>query len=136
MSSLFVPGVPAPQGSKSFKGIRGGKAILAESSSRVKPWRETIAWHTQDLTPVDGAVHVELEFVMPRPKSTPKSKPAPPAIKRNGDIDKLTRAVFDALSGRAYHDDAQVVSMIVRKRIAELDEVSGVFINVEEWSKV
>ncbi len=36
---IEVVGTPAPQGSKSFEGYRGGKPILVESCSAVKPWK-------------------------------------------------------------------------------------------------
>jgi crossover junction endodeoxyribonuclease RusA len=129
--SYFVPGRPYPQGSKSFKGMRKGKPVLTESSTGVKPWRAVIANTARRLghtTPVDGAVRVELEFVMPRPKSLPSTKPTPPAVKRNGDADKLTRAVFDALSGLAWIDDCYITSFAVEKRTAEVGEQPGVHI--------
>ena len=137
MLELFVPGKPAPQGSKSFKGMRGGHAILAESSKLVKPWRKVVAdtWAaTHDHTIQPGVpVTVDLVFVMPRPKATPKSRPTPPAVKRNGDIDKLARAVLDALvTGRAFSDDSQVIKLSATKRIAEAGEQSGVHIVVAE----
>ena len=98
--TLFVAGTPAPQGSKSFKGIRGGHAILTESSKRVKPWRKTVAdaWNAafpSATIPAGVPVYVRLVFVMPRPKATPKTQPTPPAVKRNGDLDKLARAVLN-----------------------------------------
>lgn len=126
MIRLFVPGVPAPQGSKRHL----GNGVMVESSKAVKPWRVDVAWAARAAFAerIDGPAAVELEFVMPRPKSTPK-RSTPPAIKRP-DIDKLERAILDALSGVAYRDDSQVVELVARKRIAELDERSGVWIVV------
>lgn len=127
---VFVPGRPAPQGSKSYKGHRGGKPILIESSKAVGPWREQIAWMARSrggmLPP--GPVRAELVFVMPRPKQTPKR--TPPAIKRNGDLDKLVRAVFDAITDVWIHDDAHITHLGAHKRIAELGEQSGVNITI------
>jgi crossover junction endodeoxyribonuclease RusA len=61
-----------------------------------------------------------LNFVLTRPKSAPK-KSTPAAI-RNPDLDKLQRAVFDAIkSAGVYQDDSQVVAVFAVKRIAELD---------------
>lgn len=126
--SVFVPGAPAPQGSKAFKGIRGGKAILIESSKAVGPWRERIALtahsHAAGLLP--PPVSVGLEFVMPRPKSAPK-RSTPAAIKRP-DIDKLARAVLDALTGVWLEDDSHVVCLRATKRIALPGELPGVAI--------
>lgn len=72
---------------------------------------------------------VRLGFVLPRPKSTPKRSPTPPATKRP-DLDKLTRAVLDALTNVWLADDSQVVHIEASKRIAEIDETPGVHITV------
>jgi crossover junction endodeoxyribonuclease RusA len=75
----------------------------------------------------DRGIAVELDFVMPRPKRTPRATPA--AIRRP-DVDKTARPGRDALSRIVYADDAQVVDLHARKRVAELDETPGVHINV------
>lgn len=132
MTTFFVPGEPGPQGSKSFKGFNNqGKAVLVESSKKVKPWRAIVARVANgECFPIEGPVVVRLDFVLYRPRSTPKTKPTPPAIKKNGDIDKLARSTLDGLTGHAYGDDSQVTKLIVSKRIAELDEPTGCMIHV------
>ena len=131
-----VKGVAAPQGSKSFKGMRNGHAILAESSKKVGPWRVriaqmgTVTMRRYGARPFAGAVRVHLRFILPRPKATPKTLPTPPAIKRNGDIDKLARAVLDALTGPVLEDDALVCELRAVKRIAEPGEEPRVVITV------
>lgn len=124
----FVPGKPAPQGSKRYVG--NGTSI--ESSKRVKPWRADIREHLLarwDGPPLDGPVIVRLEFVMPRPASTPK-RSTPPAVKRP-DLDKLTRAVLDAIgSAGVWGDDSQVVTLRAHKRIAAAGEATGVMIHL------
>lgn len=128
--SVFIPGHPAPQGSKRHVG--GG--VMIESSKKVKPWRSDIrsALLGQEGGPrmrFEEAVHVHLEFVMPRPVSTPK-RSTPPAVKKP-DLDKLTRAVFDAIgSAGVWRDDSQVTSAIVGKRIAEIDEIPGCHVTI------
>ncbi len=128
--SVFVPGHPAPQGSKRHVG--GG--VMIESCKRTKPWRSDIrsSLLTADGQPqryFDGPVNVHLIFVMPRPLSAPKRR-TPPATKKP-DLDKLTRAVFDAIgSAGVWRDDAQVVGAIVTKRIAELSETAGCHITI------
>lgn len=48
--------------------------------------------------------------------------------KRNyGDIDNLVKGVLDALSGVAYNDDCQVVSLVARKTESDLQ---GVYISI------
>jgi crossover junction endodeoxyribonuclease RusA len=81
---------------------------------------------------VEGPIAVGLEFVLYRPVSTPKSK-TPPATKKP-DIDKLERAVLDALTHVIWTDDAQVTIVLKRKRVAELGESPGVHVWVEEIS--
>lgn len=125
----YVYGRPAPQGSK--RSLGAGRPLI-ESSKFVKPWRADIRDHVinEYRGPVlDEPLCVELGFLMPRPSSTPK-RYTPFAMKRP-DIDKLTRAVLDALSSAGvWADDARVVELYATKAIAESDERPGVFIRV------
>lgn len=125
---VFVPGKPAPQGSKRAV----GRGRMIESSKFVGPWRDRVAYLAmqQHPVPIERTVPVELrlDFVMPRPSSAPK-RSTPPAI-RMPDLDKLIRAVGDALTGIAWADDAQVVGIRATKRLAELDEGPGCRIRV------
>lgn len=125
---LFVAGRPAPQGSK--RHIGGGR--LVESSTALAPWRTTVAWHAAQVwraAPLDGPLQVRAEFVLPRPKSLPKRLPTPPHTKKP-DVDKLIRAVMDALTGVVWRDDSQVIDLHPTKRYAELDEQPGVHLRV------
>jgi len=130
--TVFIAGTPAPQGSKrlGFAGRgNGGRPIILDDSKRTKPWRSDIrsALLTPDGQPAehfDGPVHVEMVFVMPRPKSAPK-RTTPPATKKP-DLDKLARAVLDAVSSAGvWRDDSQVITMQAGKRLANIDETSG-----------
>jgi len=126
---FFVPGSPAPQGSKRHV----GRGILIESSKAVGPWRERVALSAYAAMAgrslFDGAVSVTLNFVMPRPKSAPKTR-TPKATKRP-DLDKLERAILDACTDTIFADDSQVISLCGYKRIAEIGETAGVHIRVE-----
>jgi crossover junction endodeoxyribonuclease RusA len=124
---LFIPGDPKPQGSK--KSL--GNNIMVESCGALRPWRESIRWALQGRGSISGPVIVHCEFVMRRPKSASPRKPTPWADKRNGDIDKLCRAVGDALtSAGTIEDDCKIVSMPPVKRIAEVGEMSGVWLTI------
>jgi Holliday junction resolvase RusA-like endonuclease len=128
---LFVAGTPAPQGSKSHK----GHGVMLESSKTVGDWRSVLAWTAHKAytgPPITGAVVLAVEFVMPRPKAMSKRKPTPPHTKRP-DVDKLLRAVGDALSGVVWSDDSNIVESISRKRYAEPDERPGAHLLVGEW---
>ena len=122
MITFFVPGKPIPQGSKKHV----GRGIMVESAKDLGPWRERVALAAKERAPapLTGALYLQVEFIMPRPASTPK-KFTPPAIKRP-DLDKLIRAVMDGMTHICYHDDAQVIHIGADKRLAELDETPGV----------
>jgi crossover junction endodeoxyribonuclease RusA len=128
---LFVPGTPAPQGSKRHV----GRGILIEQSKAVGPWRERVALaaHQHGLTLMDGPVAVDLTFVLPRPKSAPKTRT--PAATKRPDIDKLIRAILDALTGVAFSDDAQVVELTANKRLADPGCGPGVWITVADLTE-
>lgn len=127
--NTFVPGRPAPQGSK--RSLGAGRPLI-ESSRHVKPWRADIREHilAEYVGPVlDEPLCVELRFVMPRPASTPKSY-TPYAVKRP-DVDKLVRAVLDAISSAGvWADDARVVELYATKAIATAEERPGVCIRI------
>ena len=135
---FWTPGAPAPEGSKVFKGFSGsGRAILVESSKALKPWRERGALFARKAmadagysAPFIGPVTVDLAFVLPRPKSAPKSKPVA-AVKRP-DLDKLVRACLDAITNICVGDDSQVVGLKASKRIALPGEEPGCRITVTE----
>jgi len=129
----FVAGTPVPQGSKRYL----GRGIMADDSKYLKAWRADIRAACLDSEGrpqqrFDGAVSLILEFIMPRPASAPKKR-TPHATKRP-DIDKLMRAVCDAItSAHVWKDDSQVVWASISKRIAGLDEVPGCMIVVTEY---
>lgn len=132
---FFVPGHPAPQGSKQAF-VRGKRAVLVEVSKRVKPWREAVqdAAITHGCQPLDGPVSVKLTFLMPRPKAMPKK--ANLTMIQKPDSDKLARAVLDALTGVCFDDDSQVTRLLVVKRRAGTAEEPGVMILVEPGEEI
>ena len=111
MRTLTVPGRPYPQGSlRSFRTKSG--ATVTPQKPTVLTYRSDIraAWGEPD--PVEGPVHVHVEFRFARPKSHFNKKglkpDAPDAHAQSPDIDKLLRSVLDALTEYAYLDDKQV----------------------------
>ena len=112
---ITVYGMPAPQGSKSFKGMRGGHAVMVESSKRVKPWREAVKWAALEVKEiVIGPVEVEMVFTMPKPKGAPKTRRTWPD--RMPDLSKLVRSTEDALTDAGkWEDDARVVRCVAMK---------------------
>lgn len=117
--NFFVPGIPRPQGSKKgFVNKKTGGVILTESGGQAhKDWRAVVALagsQAMGNEPLwEGPLFVSLEFFLPRPKSAPKSREWPST---RPDIDKLARSVLDALTHICWVDDAQIVTLELRKR--------------------
>ena len=82
--------------------------VRHSNKAELEAWREKIAWLGKGagLRPQDGPVALTLAFSMPRGKTVtrPFATVAP-------DLDKLCRAVLDALTGVAYLDDCQVTDL-------------------------
>ncbi len=116
-------GIPAPQGSKAFKGFAAGKALLVESSKKVKPWRVSVAAACAEAIagssgwePLDGPLVVEMVLTLPKPASAPKRRRTWPI--RYPDLSKLCRSTEDAIStAGGWADDARVVEY---KRLAKV----------------
>lgn len=109
---IVVHGNPAPQGSKKFVGMVNGHGMMAESSKKVKPWRQDVvaaAIATRGKNPpLDGALSVRMVFTLPKPKSAPKRRRSWP--NRTPDVSKLARSTEDALTTAGiWADDARVV---------------------------
>ena len=108
---LFVPGTPVQQGSKQPGSLR------ETTGTRLQIWRQAIAWRVKAAgwhrSPMlSGPVAMRLRFVFPPLTSAPDRywKVSTP------DLDKLVRAVGDALKqGGAYKDDAQIAQIHASK---------------------
>ncbi len=129
---LFVEGHPTTAGSLKWY----GKGQVVHANARTLKWEQWIAWtwlqaHERTLK-VLGPVEIWLTFVFKRPKSHFTSKGeirkpfkhmTAPCWHRRLDLDKLTRAVFDALTGCAYEDDGQITDLHARKVWGETEGV-------------
>lgn len=115
--NFYVEGNPAPQGSKRHVG--NGRMI--EMSKTLPAWRRTlVAGALEVLAGRDGfdrdePLSCSLTFYMERGKSVRRAQPTVVP-----DIDKLERAVFDAMTtAGVWGDDAQVVAGHRAKRYAD-----------------
>jgi crossover junction endodeoxyribonuclease RusA len=119
---LIVYGIPIPQGSKTAFVVKG-RAVVTDGKKgpALKEWRMAIAWEARkwlsetNTAPIDGPIKLAVTFYMPRPKSAPKRVLFPAT---RPDLDKLTRAVGDALAGIIYTEDSRIVDIVVSKRFA------------------
>ena len=130
--TLAIPGTPVAQGSKRHVG--GGRMI--EMNKDLHPWRRDIAMTAveQNAEIRDGAISVTLDFYFTRPRGhfgkrgLRPSAPARPSVRP--DIDKLARAVLDALTGIAFRDDGQVAELVCRKHYAAEGKPPGVTVEI------
>jgi Holliday junction resolvase RusA-like endonuclease len=125
-AQFSVKGHPAPKGSRTFL---GGGGASKESSDNCKPWVEAIVFAAKGQRPKGGdplapPYEIGLRFVMPRPADPKYDWPS-----RDGDLDKLARAVLDGLTqGGLILDDRHVVQLDTVKEFAEGGKSTGVSI--------
>jgi crossover junction endodeoxyribonuclease RusA len=129
-NQVFVPGKAIPQGSTKAYVVRGRARVTSDNAETV-PWRADVSAYVRavvgsQIQYPSEAVALALEFRLPRRKAEPRR--VTPAHTRKPDLDKLVRAICDALTGIVYTDDAQVVEMTVSKRTASLGEQPGALI--------
>lgn len=138
--TFFVLGLPAPKGStRSFRHWSTGRTItVADNAEKLEPWALSVsgAARAQGFARIDRApVAVGLTFCLPRPLGHYGVRGLRPSARRypwvKPDLDKLVRAVGDALTGVVYLDDAQVVRLTASKVYADGRDV-GVEVVVEE----
>lgn len=123
MVTFRVEGKPAPQGSlTSFRHKTTG-AVVTPQKPAVVEYRDRVAWQARhaDVPLLDGPVTVRATFAFARPRShynrgfTAVKPGSPLAHIQAPDVDKLCRALLDALAGIAYHNDSQVDAITGRK---------------------
>lgn len=128
--TVKVDGHPRPKGSKkAFLNPKTKRVVMVDQRGKLlKEWEGLLveAFESYEGELLDGPVSVSLAFFLPRPK---KSKfGAYPA--GSPDIDKLTRTVFDKMTGVFFTDDSRVVELDATKEWT--DGTPGVVIQVGE----
>jgi Holliday junction resolvase RusA-like endonuclease len=122
--SFSVVGLPISQGSAvAFTSASTGKAMLKPSNAAaLSQWRHDIGEAAQraGVPCTDGPAELVATFSFARPKSHHGKRglrPSAPAqhIQRP-DIDKLARALLDALTSIAYTDDRHVTTLTLHKQ--------------------
>lgn len=108
------------------------RTVTTSDNPKVKGWQQLVAEQAQAVAGDGlfmGPVAMGVTFRLPRPQSLPKrvlhhtKKP---------DLDKLARALKDALKGVLYQDDAQVVLLVARKSYAAIAAAPCALITVAE----
>jgi Holliday junction resolvase RusA-like endonuclease len=140
---FFVPGIPAPGGSKRAFYIKELKrAIVAPASKKTKPWMQAVAGCVRaeyDGEVLQGPLSVEFQFRFLRPKSHYRTGQYAGYVKNSAplyptgrpDRTKVMRSTEDALTGILWKDDSQIVAGDATKIYVERDPgvVITVFVN-------
>jgi Holliday junction resolvase RusA-like endonuclease len=144
VAEFFVPGTVRTAGSKSAYRDNFGKVHLTHAGKYTKGWMDSVKWFALKLygerrVLLTCPVKLTLRFFMARAQGhfrtgrhageLKESAPAYPTKKP--DLDKLNRAVGDALTGIIYKDDSQVVKLESSKVYCKPEDKMGVFITIE-----
>lgn len=118
MTSFTVYGAPATKGSTvSFMGQHG--IVTKTDCKTLAAWTQAVGWAARavrvPLMDRDTPIRVVATFMFVKPPSAKTRRF--PTVKP--DLDKLTRALLDALIGVAYEDDAQVTQLRIEKLYGE-----------------
>lgn len=135
--TFSVVGIPVQQGSMRACVVKGHAVVRHEKGKSLTDWRLRVGqaagatgWPRVEAEPV----FVECTFAMLRPRAhwgTRGLLPSAPRVPASTpDIDKLGRAMLDALTGVLYTDDRQVSELVLRKVYAELGQPAGVVVTV------
>lgn len=118
--SFEVHGKPVPEGSTGaipYKRRDGslGVNVMHSRNGTLLEWRNAVAdaYLKTGGEIAEGPVAIQVIFLFNRPKTVSIRKR--PFMTVKPDLDKLCRAIGDALSGVAYSDDAQIVRWEVYK---------------------
>lgn len=142
--TINVIGTPVQQGSKTAGVTKNGRGYTRENNAKkLRPWRAEVAGTIADAmtatgwTTLDAPAEVTITFFHPRGtghygtgRNAGRLKPNAPTWKSTApDIDKLTRAILDAITtSGALRDDARVARLVVEDRWA--DAASGARITI------
>ena len=138
----FITGTPKAQPRvKAYS--RGGRAGVYDPGT-ANEWKNQIKVEMKNHANlmIDAPISVQLQFLMPRPKShfgTGKNAEnlklsAPYCHTKKPDIDNLAKAVFDALTDMGvWKDDSQIVFTLINKKYSAW--ATGVWIHIETHEK-
>ena len=127
MIELFVAGNPKPQ-ARPRVAMRGRRAMAYNADSQaMKDWKQSLDAALYEIPDrgLDGPMHVELVFRLPRPKAHYRSgkfshllkDSAPGDHQSRCDIDNISKVVLDKITRAGiWIDDSQVISLTASKR--------------------
>jgi Holliday junction resolvase RusA-like endonuclease len=125
--AFVVDGTPAPQGSKTVVPTAAGHRTKESNEAALRSWRGDVAARAREAMagrpPLAGAVELDVAFMFGRPRAhygtgrnAGRLKPSAPIYcPTRPDLDKLLRAIGDAITGIVVVDDAAIVEVRARK---------------------
>ena len=138
--AFTVYGVAQSKGNHSAYQGRGMKfPIITETNRSVASWQQLVAEaasHALQRLPIEdrrflpAGVRVWVAFYLPRPKKFHKRGVFVPHCTKP-DIDRLTRAILDALTQVCFGDDKQVTELLAAKYYTDVDGPAHVHVRVE-----
>lgn len=141
---FFVPGIARTAGSKSAFRDKNGKVHLTHAGKYSKAWMDSVKWfamkqYGERMPLLICPLTLKLTFFRQRPTGhygtgrnaglLKDSSPEYPITRP--DLDKLNRAIGDALTGIVFKDDSQIVKLESSKLYCGLEDKMGVFITIE-----
>jgi Holliday junction resolvase RusA-like endonuclease len=148
--AFMVLGAPVQQGDMVCYGQKGGHRLNHANAKDLDPWRAKVAaaavkWVKNapdggEVADEHQPLDVVLTWSLERPaghwgtgRNADRLKPSAPAYPATGlDVDKLERAVFDALQqSGVIRNDAQIIDPLARKRYARTRGQVSIPIGVE-----
>lgn len=134
---FFVPTKPVTQGSVTAYPIKRkngsyGATVTHDHSDKLHYVRYAIGeeYRKTGGKMYEGAVAIDIHFEFLRPKSVSEKKRPDMTVKP--DLDKLCRTVLDALTGVAYRDDSQVVTVVMGKYYSDEEGITVLIGGVRE----
>jgi Holliday junction resolvase RusA-like endonuclease len=115
---LVMIGKPSGKGRPRF--VKATGRTYTDEQTMSAEQRVVTEWMMAGQPRIDGPVHVQIVLEVARPKSHYRANGSLSAAGRRAlvpvrkpDLDNAAKLVMDALNGRAYRDDVEVVSLSV-----------------------
>lgn len=122
MIQFTIPGQVQAQERPRFSRVgRGVRTIDPPKSRSYKEVVKLVAWENKPEEPLQGALRMEIDVYIQPPKADrTKPKLAKMAARelmptKKPDVDNLAKGIKDGCSKIIWHDDSQIVELVVRK---------------------
>ncbi|MDA7028635.1 RusA family crossover junction endodeoxyribonuclease [Bacillus sp. CLL-7-23] len=124
--------------------MTGRGKFVNKNAQRYLAYKDFIKWEVKKQMKSEpfesGALHVDITFVIPIPKSWSKKKQQQSISTlhtKKPDIDNLIKGVFDALNKIAWKDDNQVSEVTACKKYGEKPGIEVQITRAtEEWEQL